>query len=63
MHKLLVQCPVCGTETKLWLVEPTYEGPFRCWKCKEAFMVTIDGKRLKSSQPMSEEELEQYCEE
>ena len=60
MDKLIIQCPGCGAETSLSLDEPTYEGPFRCWKCRGPFLIIIDSKGLKSYKPISEEELEEY---
>jgi len=57
-----IECPKCGAETGFSLIVSTYEGPFRCWKCKEAFMVIIENEELKSCKPISQEELEEYIE-
>lgn len=58
----VVRCPRCGAGTSVLLAESIYEGPFRCWKCKGAFLVRIEDEELKSCEPISEEELEQYIE-
>jgi len=58
----IIKCPKCGAETSLSLNEPTYEGPFRCWKCRRAFLVIIDSEGVISYKRISEEELEKYSE-
>ena len=40
------------------LAQPTYEGPYRCWKCKENFSIKIVGNKLESCEPLSQEEFE-----
>jgi len=40
------------------LSQPTYEGPYRCWKCKENFLIKIVGNNLESLEPLSLEEFE-----
>jgi hypothetical protein len=55
-----VKCPRCGMSTSISLVESTYKGPFRCWKCKAPFLVNIEDEELKSCKPISEEELQRY---
>jgi len=57
-----VQCAGCGAETRMSLDETAYHGPFRCWKCKGAFIINIENEELKSCTPISEEELEKYSE-
>ncbi len=53
-----IKCPKCGTEGSLSLLEPNYEGPYRCWKCRELFSIKIEGNELKSCEPLSQEEFE-----
>ena len=57
-----MQCPNCGASTSLSLTESIYVGPFRCWKCKRAFIVRIENEELNSCRPISEEEMEEYIE-
>jgi transposase-like protein len=53
-----IKCPKCGTESSMSLAQPTYEGPYRCWKCKENFSIKIVGNKLESCEPLSQEEFE-----
>lgn len=55
-----MECPACSAESDFALIEPTYEGPFRCWRCSSTFLATIENGELKSCRPISEEELGQY---
>ena len=57
-----IQCPSCGANTNFSLAVPAYQGPFRCWKCKGVFNVTIENEKLKSFEPITEEELEKFME-
>jgi len=57
-----IQCAGCGAEASMSLAEATYNGPFRCWKCKGAFVITIENEELRACKPISEEELEKYVE-
>jgi len=57
-----IQCPSCGVSANFSLAEPVYQGPFRCWKCKGVFIVTIENEELKSFELITEEELEKYME-
>jgi uncharacterized Zn finger protein (UPF0148 family) len=52
-----IACPQCGQEIKIFLVESAYEGPLKCANCKGLFKVRIEGEKLKTWQPMTEEEL------
>jgi len=40
---ITIICPSCGTEGSQSLLEPNYEGPYRCWKCRELFSIKIEG--------------------
>jgi hypothetical protein len=55
-------CPSCGAESKLSFVGDSYEGPRRCWKCRELFMIKIRNDELISCEPLSEEEFEKQQE-
>ncbi|MDH5695221.1 MAG: hypothetical protein OEZ00_01230 [Dehalococcoidia bacterium] len=54
-----IKCPKCDTEGSLSLLEPNYEGPYRCWKCRELFSIVIEGNEVKSWEPLTEKELEE----
>ncbi len=58
--RINIQCPECSAGNGFSLIEPTYEGPFRCWKCRAPFMTTIENGDLKSCRPVSEAEFEKH---
>lgn len=55
-------CPKCGAETKLSLLDSSYEGPRKCWKCREILKIKIENNRLVSCESMTSEEFEAYQE-
>jgi hypothetical protein len=55
---LEITCDNCGVVGKLSLVQESYKGPYRCWKCRALFRITIEDEKLKSCVPMSEEQFE-----
>ena len=57
-----INCPKCSTEGSLSLLESSYEGPYRCWKCRELFSIKIEGNEVKSCQPLSQEEFDRQQE-
>jgi hypothetical protein len=52
-----IACPQCGQEIKIFFIESVYQGPLKCANCKGLFQVRIEGGKLKSWKPMTEEEL------
>ena len=57
-----IKCPKCNVEGSLSLVESSYQGPYRCWKCRELFTITLENNKLKSCEPLSQEEFEKQQE-
>ena len=57
-----IKCPKCTTEGSLSLVESSYQGPYRCWKCRELFNIRQENNELKSCEPLSQEEFEKQQE-
>ena len=57
-----IKCPKCDTEGSFFLTEPSYEGPYRCWKCRELFTIRMVNNELKSCQPLSQEEFDKQQE-
>jgi hypothetical protein len=57
-----IVCPKCNTEGSFSLADTTYEGPYRCWKCKELFTIRLENNELKSCEPLSQEEFEKQQE-
>ena len=44
---IIVKCQKCGAETKLSLVDLSYEGLFRCWKCKQPHIFVVESDEIK----------------
>ena len=59
---ITIKCPSCGTEGSQSLLEPTYQGPYRCWKCRELFAIRIENNEVKSFEPINEEQLKELQE-
>jgi len=57
-----IKCPKCGSEGSLSLIESSYQGPYRCWKCRGLFTIEIDNNELKSCEPLSQAEFEKQQE-
>jgi hypothetical protein len=62
MNMIKIVCPKCSAEAKLSLVDTSYVGPRRCWKCHEFFTITIENNRVTSCEPLSQEEYERQQE-
>jgi len=57
-----IKCPKCETEGSFFLVDASYQGPYRCWKCRAPLSVIIEDGELKSCEQLSEEEFEKQQE-
>jgi hypothetical protein len=57
-----IRCPECETEGSFSLLESSYQGPYRCWKCRGLFNINLEDNELKSCQPLSQEELDRQQE-
>jgi len=53
-----IKCPKCDTESSLSLAEPSFQGPYRCWKCRALSTIKIENNELKSCEPLSQEEFD-----
>ncbi len=52
-----IVCPSCKAETGFSVIKGAYQGPFRCWKCKEICNIKIANNELVSTEPFSQDEL------
>ena len=59
---IIIKCPECGAEAKLSLVNSSYEGPRRCWKCRALFSIKIENNEVISCEPLSQEEFDRQQE-
>jgi hypothetical protein len=57
-----IKCPKCNTEGSFSLVESTYKGPYRCWKCRGLFTIEVKNSQLESCKPLSQEEFDRQQE-
>lgn len=51
-----IKCPKCYTDGTISLLEPTYEGPYKCWKCRDLFAIRLKNGAMQSCKPLSQEE-------
>ncbi len=54
---LKITCPSCNSETGFSVTKGAYQGPFRCWKCKEIFNIRIENNELKTVEAFSKDDL------
>ncbi len=57
-----IECPECKTEGSFSLADTSYEGPYRCWKCKALFTIKLHNNKLMSCEPLTEAEFEKQQE-
>lgn len=57
-----IKCPECGVEGSMSLVESSYEGPYKCWKCRTLFTLKLEDSEVKSCEPLSQEEFDRQQE-
>jgi hypothetical protein len=57
-----IKCPKCDSESSFSLAESSYQGPYRCWQCKELFFIGIENNEPKSCEPLSQEEFDKQQE-
>jgi hypothetical protein len=57
-----IVCPECKTEGSFSLSDQRYQGPYRCWKCRELYTILIENGELKSCEPLSQEEFQKQQE-
>ncbi len=57
-----IKCPECATEGTISLVESSYQGPYRCWKCRQLFAIKLENNELQGCEPMSQEEFDKLQE-
>ena len=59
---ILIKCPKCETEGSLSLTESNYQGPYKCWKCREVYTIAMVNNELKSCESLSQEEFDRQQE-
>ena len=51
-----IKCPKCDAESSLSLIDESYLGPYKCWKCRGLFTIKLAYGKLKYCNPLSQEE-------
>lgn len=57
-----IKCPSCGEEGSMSLIESSFQGPYRCWKCHGLFTLRLENNVVKSCEPLSQEDYEKQKE-
>ena len=57
-----ITCPKCNTDGSFSLADPSYDGPYKCWKCRELFLIKMSKTKLESIESITEEEFNQQQE-
>jgi hypothetical protein len=57
-----IKCPKCKIDGSLSMVESNYQGPYRCWTCRELFIIKTEINELESCEPFSREEFDRQKE-
>ena len=52
-----ITCTKCNAVGSMSLVDPNYEGPFKCWKCRAYYRLSIHNSKVESLEAFSEEEM------
>ncbi len=57
-----IKCPKCETDGSFSLADLVYEGPYRCWKCRELFIIKMKNNKLLSIEAITQEEFDRQME-
>jgi hypothetical protein len=60
MNMAKITCPKCHTDGFMSLLDPIYRGPYRCWKCRENFLISMRDNELTSCESMTQEEFDRF---
>lgn len=53
-----ITCPNCNSESGFSLANSSFKGPYRCWQCQENFVIEISDDKLRSCEPISQDEFD-----
>jgi hypothetical protein len=57
-----IKCPKCDAESTLSLITDSYQGPYKCWKCRGLFSIKLAAGKFKSCDSLSQEEFDKLLE-
>jgi len=52
---ITVRCKKCDAETRLSLADLSYDGLFRCWKCKQSHIFVVENDEIKYLKLLNDE--------
>lgn len=53
-----IKCPSCNTDSSFFIAKNTFQGPFRCWKCKSLYSLKVQDSDVKQCDPLSQEDFD-----
>jgi hypothetical protein len=57
-----ITCPECNVDGNITLVDTSYEGPYKCWKCRQLFAIKLKNGAVLSCEILSQEDFEKLQE-
>jgi len=57
-----ITCPECNIDGTITLVDTSYEGPYKCWKCRQLFAIKLKNGAVISCDAIDQEEFEKLQE-
>lgn len=51
-----ITCPKCNTDSRFSLMDRSFEGPYKCYKCHSFMKLKIIGETVMSNEIITEEE-------
>lgn len=57
MNMIKITCTKCNAVGSMSLIDPNFNGPFKCWKCRAYYTLVIHNNKVESLVPLSEEEM------
>jgi len=52
---IIVRCKKCDAETRLSLADLSYDGLFRCWKCRQTHIFVVENDEIKYLELLNDE--------
>ena len=60
MNMAKITCPSCQSVGYMSLLESSYKGPYRCWKCRGNFLIEMVDNEVTTCSPMSDADFERF---
>ena len=53
---ITITCPKCNAESRFSLMDRSFEGPFKCYKCHSFMKLKVIGETIMSNELITDEE-------